>query len=570
MAVTITEPSQIYLPSENLSWYEADSTNKNELSFNYTFTVQVAEVDETFGNGVTGSDIAGVFRVPPRPLTGEGYFSPNAIIKNYVVPLLQFNSGSTVTLTNDGLRKFRIVYGEEYVTSGPTGGATAGFGATGETYYTWSSVIQDENFPTYDQRDYIVYVPVGSSEPVTNLLTDSSLTRCSIDNDNLYALIDNSNIPGFGATRDKNDLIGSSRLDYTSGTVLPQYTQEVGTGVASASSWFQEPDGISAGLPGAGIGDYSRILTYSDTTNSMGPVFVGDGIFIEIQTPIAFGDIGNHNGLYLFGKDSSGVWSVITQFSTINVGGNAAMVLGIGSGGYIATSDYSQIGLSTRQISLANIVLEEVETFSILSPSSLYWEKNIVDNPIPVRYPITSSNRLTYINAGKLGIGEAEDEYSIKIVNGAGEAFSKEYTFKQDCPVCGNCDKIQLSWLNSKGGYDSYFFNCLAAKQLDVTRVNGGRALAKGYTVGARGKINPNNIGNRIRSVATNYVTGDQIDWLESLMMSPDVYEVNSETGVLIPVIINNSTYSQFVRQDKLKVASFDYTIGYNLKSQTF
>jgi len=52
-------------------------------------------------------------------------------------------------------------------------------------------------------------------------------------------------------------------------------------------------------------------------------------------------------------------------------------------------------------------------------------------------------------------------------------------------------------------------------------------------------------------------------------MMSPDVYEVHNDDGTFIPVTINTTSYSQFVRQDKLKVASFTYTVGYNRKSQT-
>ena len=48
MAYTITEPTNDYLPSENMAWFTADSTDKNEESFVYRYRLQITGANDTF------------------------------------------------------------------------------------------------------------------------------------------------------------------------------------------------------------------------------------------------------------------------------------------------------------------------------------------------------------------------------------------------------------------------------------------------------------------------------------------------------------------------------------------
>ena len=95
MAYTTSEPSNNYLPSENMAWFSADSTDKNEESFVYRYRLQLTDTTDTFTTGTTGADVIGTFRVPPRPVTGVGYFSPMSIARTYTTTPLEFPTVSS-------------------------------------------------------------------------------------------------------------------------------------------------------------------------------------------------------------------------------------------------------------------------------------------------------------------------------------------------------------------------------------------------------------------------------------------------------------------------------------------
>ena len=51
----------------------------------------------------------------------------------------------------------------------------------------------------------------------------------------------------------------------------------------------------------------------------------------------------------------------------------------------------------------------------------------------------------------------------------------------------------------------------------------------------------------------------ETVDWLESLVISPSVYEVAAD-GTLTPIIIDNTTYQRFAKPNRLMVVEFEYT----------
>ena len=69
------------------------------------------------------------------------------------------------------------------------------------------------------------------------------------------------------------------------------------------------------------------------------------------------------------------------------------------------------------------------------------------------------------------------------------------------------------------------------------------------------------------KTVNTNYTTEADITWLESLLRSPEVYELRDDNTV-IPVLVDTNSYKTWVTPDKLKIAEFSYRLGYNLNSQ--
>jgi hypothetical protein len=287
-----------------------------------------------------------------------------------------------------------------------------------------------------------------------------------------------------------------------------------------------------------------------------------------MDTYISSAGIGTYNEMWLYGKNLSGDWVPITVFLETDQAGDIRYYLE----DYVITSTYQQLGMAFKNVGEANRpTIAQLTTFTINSGSPLYWEVDSSASVIPRRYPINFSPNevwLTYVTAGKQGILPSGVDADVYIVNGNGVRLSEIFTYSDDnCNNCSNCDRIQLTWLNSLGGYDSYEFNCLSGKELETTRVVGERTLTPGYVKGQRGRLNTSNVAKRSKAVSTNFETQTTVDWLESLFMSVDVYEVQSD-GSFIPVIIDTNSYSQFVRQDKLKQVEFAYSLGYNRKSQ--
>ena len=565
MAYTISEPIMDWLPGENISWFTANSTDKNESSFVYRYRLQVTEPDLSFSSSATGPDVVGTFRVPPRPVTGVGYFSPNAIAKNYVTTPLTIPTGNAVGVTQDGVRKMRITYGQEYVTNA---GATGMDEVTGNTYWIWNSVVLDEDFPSWNEDTYVIG---NYSTPTdTQLLTDGPNTRCVLENDLLYAVV---RYADYSYIRNRETMIGN-----------PYYFFQT---PANLNNWSQiEPDADSdpsfswTALGGQGViadnqmqtGEYSLILTYQQSpARTLGPVWDGDEISIQLETTVDWTDKDVVNNIWLMGKNRAGAIIPIRAFDEFeNFSTNKLQYqIGIDAGDYAITGDWQWLGFAVKSRGFQDFpTISIVTTWTYYSNWRLYWEKNAASYTMPYRYPITSyTGRLTYINVGTDGIADTNEDYEVYIVNGIGTRLSEIITYTNDCDTCSNCDKVSLIWLNSVGGYDTFEFNCVQNKNLEATRVIGERTLTPGYVVGQRGALNTSNVAKRRKVVNTNWTTQTNADWLESLFMSPDVYELHPD-GTLIPVVIDTTSYSQFVKQDKLKLIEFSYSLAYNRKSQ--
>ena len=566
MAYSITEPDNQYLPSENPAWFVADSTDKNEESFVYRYRLQLTETTDTFTTGTTGADVVGTFRIPPRPVTGIGYFSPMSIARSYTTTPLEFPGPSTVGLTGAGVKKFRIIYGQEYVT---TSGATGTDSATGGTHYIWNSILLDEDYPSYNEDTYVINDYATATD--TLLLTDGPNNRCALDYDLLYALIGGGGT--FDGERTVTDMIYGSQNFFQSPPNFAYWDEVKPLNDSSGTYTWTTVGGQGIQAPSIPTGDVSLAFTYNQTDvygagYILGPVYNNYEVTIYMDTYISSAGIGTYNEMWLYGKNLSGDWVPITVFLETDEAGDIRYYLE----DYVITSTYQQLGMAFKNVGEANRpTIAQITTFTINSGSPLYWEVDSSASVIPRRYPINFSPNevwLTYVTAGKQGILPSGADADVYIVNGNGVRLSEIFTYSDDnCNNCSNCDRIQLTWLNSLGGYDSYEFNCLSGKELETTRVVGERTLTPGYVKGQRGRLNTSNVAKRSKAVSTNFETQTTVDWLESLFMSVDVYEVQSD-GSFIPVIIDTNSYSQFVRQDKLKQVEFAYSLGYNRKSQ--
>ena len=544
MAYTITQPSYTLYPSDNLSWSTAFSTDYTQPAFVYKFTVQT-------GNSVATLATASVNRVPVTPGSTAASFAPNAILRNYVDTPVVFNGTTGPSGSNEGLKTGRVIYGQEY----NNGTVVAATGATGTPFLFWNSIFSYAEFPVYNANQWII----GPTSVGVNFLTDGPATRCIIPQDLLYV-----NVSDTGATvRTKEDLFPADSWNWgPSYDVYPDFFDDL---ISTASPTVPIAN-LTLGATGqlemtpwpipATVGNtdiYARQMT----------VTAGDTITIRIENAVAYGSTStNYPRLELVGRNGSS--GPFTSIGYVNVTQVISPSSSFASLTVVAAQNYTFLGLRyavTAFNQLSNpSVAGPVTTWTISSPNNYFW--SVTQGGVETRYEVIYGKQ-NWLNVGSEVRGATG--FTVKIEDLSGNILSDIISYDADCDDCTACEHKTLTWLNSKGGYDSFQFFCVNNRSIEVSRTVGQQTLPQAYSVGDRGLYNTSNIGKLRTRVNTNYVLSETVDWLESLMMSPTVYEV-SLTGVLTPVVVDNTTYQRFAKPNRLMVVEFEYTEA-NLRS---
>ena len=538
MAYTITQPAYTLYPTDNLSWSTAYSTDYTQPAFVYKFSVQV---------GTTPAALAtvSVNRVPVTPGSTAASFAPNAILRNYVTTPITFTGLTGPTASNDGLKSGRVIYGQEYNSSGTVVGST---GATGTTFLFWNSIFGYAEWPSYNQNQWII----GPTSVGVNFLTDGPTTRCIIPQDLLYVNIEDS----AATVRTRADLFPADTWEWGTYQPYPEFfdisdSTPSPTAIISALTVFDDHYLQMDNWPQVGVTGFTDVYAREME------VFAGDTITIRIEDAFAYGSSStNYPRLQLVGRNgSSGAW---TQIGFLNVTIQISPSAQYASITVVSPANFTQLGLryavtATNQLS-APSVGGPVTTWSISSPNNYFW--SITQGGTETLYPAYKGKQ-NWFNVGSMVRGGTG--FTVQIENAGGDILSDIITFDADCDDCTACEHRSLTWLNSRGGYDTFQFYCVNNKTIELQRYNGQQTLAQSYSVGDRGLYNTANIGKLRTRVNTNYVMPETVDWLESLMMSPSVYEVSS-TGVLTPVIVDTTTYQRYAKPNRLMVVEFEYT----------
>jgi hypothetical protein len=555
MAFTKTEYNYELAPAHNLNWVTAlNNTDYNENSFRYSFDVRVTDIGGTFTPGLTGTSI-GTFFMPPRPVTGEAKFAPSGIWKDVVFSPLDPAGASGGGATGTGYKQTQVIYNYSYVNS--SGTTITGTAITGATKRTWAAIFDYVDFASYDATEW----EVGGTATVaaTKFLTDGPLSRCALPNDLLYTLV-KSFTPATGAWL-KADTVSNNTLIFSNGFYSGAWTQVTNpdsTGGTDLTWQYQASVGLFAGS-GPFVNSYSNILVPLKTSSEV-RLRPGGTYNIEFFTDSAFGELSS--GYNIFGRrDDTGVWEFIALMDEFDYTG----ALAYQKTGTIGSSyGYTELGLAVDAGYSFTARLSTILTWNYQNLGGVAWR--VIEGSTVTEYPATLG-AMNYLNVGTLALGTTND-FSVKIINTAtGSAFTNTINYSADCNTCGNCEKVTLVWLNSKAGFDSYQFRCINNKTLTTTRQVADRFVGEGYTVGQRGFMNVKNSMQYQKTVNTNYEGQTDIEWLESLFLSPDVYELQDD-NTLIPVIVDTTSYSTFVTPDKLKIAQFQYRLAYNINSQ--
>lgn len=549
MAYTITQPSYTLYPTDNLSWSTAYSTDYAQSAFVYKFTVQV---------GATAGALASVStnRVPVTPGTTAASFAPNAILRNYVTTPVSFTGLTGPTASNEGLKSGRVIYGQEYNSNGTVIGST---GATGNTFLFWNSIFGYAEWPSYNQTQWIV----GPTSVGTNFLTDGPTTRCLIPQDLLYANIAEGS---YVSTYDQNDIFpnwgasgGGTYQPYPEifqgfhdTGLIPSYSFE--SFVDDDQYWVSGNQSDCYGGLSVGTTGWSNLI-YED-------FFTPSGSTININLPSIDEWGQQHAEFYLWGCTSqdttdASAFEEITQFQPYEEPTNFTSYEIVN---FVTTKPYYAFGLRFKAPSITDQCcfigpFNLPDAFwTVQTTSGVFWALNL--NGVETRWPAYPGKQ-NWFNVGSVVRGATG--FTVNIENNGGDILSDIITYSDDCDDCTACEYKTLTWLNSKGGYDTFQFYCVNNKTIEVQRFTGQQTLAQSYSVGDRGLYNTANVGKLRTRVNTNYVMPETVDWLESLMISPTVFEV-SATGVLNPVVIDTTTYQRYAKPNKLMVVEFEYT----------
>jgi hypothetical protein len=296
--------------------------------------------------------------------------------------------------------------------------------------------------------------------------------------------------------------------------------------------------------------------------------FTETGSVINITLP-SDNDWGTtYPEFYLFGctdpdTTDAGAFEQIFQF---DIQENPASYIEYYKSNYTTTKPYYAFGVRFKSITtgepcsnIGPLSLPNA-TWTVQSPEGVFW--SVTQGGVETKYAALKGKQ-NWLNVGSEVRGATG--FTVQIENSGGDILSEIITYTNDCDVCSGCEKVSLTWLNSKGGYDTFEFLCLNDRSIEASRTIGQQTLAQAYSVGDRGLYNTANIGRLRSKVNTNYVLEETVMWLESLFMSPSVYVV-AETGVLTPIVVDNTTYKRFATPDKLLVVEFEYTEA-NLRS---
>ena len=161
------------------------------------------------------------------------------------------------------------------------------------------------------------------------------------------------------------------------------------------------------------------------------------------------------------------------------------------------------------------------------------------------------------------------DHYTVQTFDSSNAAISKEAEYKIIAD-CTRYEKRRLQFLNELGGYDTFNFTLVSKETMDIERSIFKKDLGS-YGSSYSFVNSPNDraysqyhtkIKDKV-SIQSDWVTEEQLAWLEQLVTSPDV---RLDDGTyLIPINITNTTFEKKkVVNEKLFNLQLEYTLSYD------
>lgn len=136
--------------------------------------------------------------------------------------------------------------------------------------------------------------------------------------------------------------------------------------------------------------------------------------------------------------------------------------------------------------------------------------------------------------------------YTVFIKTPLGTQISETITYLID-NKCYRYEQKRFAWLNRIGGWDFFTFNLRSDKTINIDKNEFKRALKQynsttglyNYSMGDRGRTTYNVAASQEERVFSNWLTSDEMAWLEEIYTSPEVYLIEDINNFL-PINITN------------------------------
>ena len=513
-----------YSPINAPTWIESNYSDNSSVDFKYLY--QVYKVD--IPTGITYS--LGNFRVPPRPNSGNGLFTPNKLLRSEVSYDISPYATQSVAATHS-LVRYGYSYGFEY----NPGVTFSGLTASASPYAGKTLLGYTNGYP---------HVTGVFQTGDTIRLVFNSTTEIQGYYGGDWTILDAFEY--FGYTFIAIDLDYNPDLDPTAQGGI-------------------EPNGLISNLVRA-VGDSTaQFFGFNGTRqyNEINTTFSTQRVFSSTSTLPVNGTKDTSttcypltNYPYFTPKNIK-----VTDYETLSVMIDDVHPY-INGSSYLVSEWYARYTLYT-------------ETNSTVKQFGFYIGQDEYIDPLRQSHqyniPAGLQNLLdgSYINSGDVA---NTDHYTVELVyinHSTLTLVSKMTQTYQVYTECSPNPEVRLAFQNRQGGFDYFNFDWKSINTLTVAKTEFRKVLDWNYNVGDRQDTVLATSAQDSFTISSKFISDKESVWLKELITSPEVYLLDEENLIYIPIIITTTDYTVKNKlNDKLYCISVQFKFSYDINLQ--
>jgi hypothetical protein len=492
-----------YSPVSAEIWFGLNSASSGTQDFKYIFTIN--KVDVVSGSSST----LGTYKVPPRPITGDGLFTPHKILRSSmsynINPFIATQSNATQSISRFNItRGFSFDPNIRFIDIVPYIGTNAWLAIS--TFSAFDLVAGDRIYLELDNPN--VNAQYNGWSTIVSVTTIFGWQYIQINKTYVAG-----SVPEAGYITQQERINGGTSANFITFNGTRQY-EEVAKNFATdyvVQDTTAMPPSITPSKQF--LTNYKVIGQYDAISrDNFAPIFSTNWHTLSYMTnPDSFSTSTNWNAIYTFYDDNLNVETTYTPLNTLTWRWD----LPAGPRNLVAAGLWP-VGLTPSRYSVS--IGYEDTAFPTLPPT---W--------VPVA--------------------------------------SKWFKIISNCSPYGK--NWRLAFLNRLGGFDYFNFNWKWQETTSLQRQTWRRQLPPNYTIGTRGDTQLTIKAQKSYIVSSDWVSQRDYEWLRELVSSPEVYLLEEATTAanskFLPIIITNTSWQQRTTIDnKLFSASVEFRMAYD------